>query len=75
MLTQISEIIPFLEKSLNAKVIDCTTAPLAAKGDHYGSTMLSVKIKVKFNESTNSLDNDVSFPFKTEKKLILNQNI
>lgn len=63
MLAQIREIVPFLEKSLNAKIIDCKTTPLAAKGEHYGSTMLSVKIKVEFNQCANGLDNDVRFRF------------
>lgn len=60
MLTPISEIIPFLEKSLNAKIIDYTMAPLAAKGEHYGSTMLSVKIKVKFDDAKHLSNDDVS---------------
>lgn len=60
MLTPISEIIPFLEKSLNGKIIDCATAPLAAKGDHYGSTMLSVKVIVKFDDAKHLINDDVS---------------
>lgn len=49
MFKQISEIIPFLEKSLNATILDYTAAPLTAQGDHFGSTILAINVKVKLN--------------------------
>ncbi|XP_055323920.1 uncharacterized protein LOC129578808 isoform X2 [Sitodiplosis mosellana] len=49
MLNQISEIIPFLEKSLNATILDYSAAPLTARGDNFGSTILAINIKVKLN--------------------------
>lgn len=63
MLIPIGEVIPFLEKSLNAKIIDYATTPLTAKGENYGSTMLSVKIKVKFDDAKRLLNDDVSSEF------------
>lgn len=70
MLTPISEIVPFLEKSLNGKIVDCATAPLAARGEHFGSTMLSVKIKVKFDDAKHLLNDDVSSVFLLFVKIV-----
>lgn len=60
MLKQISEIIPFLEKSLNATILDYTAAPLTAQGDNFGSTILAINVKVKLN-TINDLLNEVRF--------------
>lgn len=49
MLRQISEIIPFLEKSLNATILDYSAAPLTSQGDNFGSTILAINVKVKLN--------------------------
>lgn len=49
MLKNISEIIPFLEKSLNATILDYSAAPLTAQGDNFGSTILAINVKVKFS--------------------------
>lgn len=56
MLKNISEIIPFLEKSLNATIIDYMASPLTAKGDNFGSTILAINVKVKCSAEDNILD-------------------
>lgn len=56
MLKNISEIIPFLEKSLNATILDYTAAPLTAQGDNFGSTILAINVKVKFSLGDDLLD-------------------
>lgn len=63
MSTPISEIIPFLERSLSANIIEWATAPLTAKGENYGSTMLSVEVKAKFDDAEHLLNDDVSSEF------------
>lgn len=62
MLKQVNEIIPFLEKSLNATILDITAVPLTAQGDNYGSTILAVSVKVKFNVRNEIFLNEV-WPF------------
>lgn len=62
MLKQVNEIIPFLEKSLNATILDITAVPLTAQGDNYGSTILAVSVKVKFNVRNEIILNEV-WPF------------
>lgn len=56
MLKKISEIIPFLEKSLNATILDYTAAPLTAIGDNFGSTILAINVKVKFCSGDDTLN-------------------
>lgn len=75
MFKNISEIIPFLEKSLNATILDYTVAPLTKQGDNFGSTLLAINVKVKFNISADILNEVCFFPlmfssFKVQKKLI-----
>lgn len=55
MLKNISEIIPFLEKCLNATILDYTVAPLTAQGDNFGSTLLAINVKVKFSAILNEV--------------------
>lgn len=50
MLKQINEIIPFLEKSLNATILDYSAAPLTAQGDNFGSTILAINVEVKLDK-------------------------
>lgn len=59
MLKNISEIIPFLEKSLNAKILDYTASPLTALGDNFGSTILAINVKVKFSIRDDDILNEV----------------
>ncbi|XP_031618118.1 uncharacterized protein LOC116337579 [Contarinia nasturtii] len=56
MLKPISEIIPFLEKSLNATILDFSAVPLTATGDNFGSTIMAINVKVKQNISNNLLN-------------------
>lgn len=58
MLKNISEIIPFLEKSLKAKILDYTVAPLTKQGDNFGSTLLAIDVKVKLTINDN-ISNEV----------------
>lgn len=62
MFKQISEIIPFLEKSLNATILDYTAAPLTAQGDNFGSNILAINVKVKLNNLCDILS-EVRFYF------------
>lgn len=55
ILKQISEIIPFLEKSLNATILDYSAAPLTAQGDNFGSTILAINVKIKLNKISDLL--------------------
>lgn len=45
---KMDNLVPFLEKSLNSKVLDCSVSLLSTQG--FGSTMLSVKVKVETNK-------------------------
>lgn len=49
MIFKINEMVPFLEKAMDLKIFDYSIAPLTAEGDNFGSTMLSVTLKVKSN--------------------------
>lgn len=60
MLKNIRAIIPFLEKSLNATILDYTVAPLTKQGDNFGSTLLAINIKVKFGINEGN-SNEVRF--------------
>lgn len=60
MLKNISEIIPFLEKSLDATILDYTVTPLTELGDNFGSTLLAINVKVKFSTNDGIL-NEVYF--------------
>lgn len=62
MFKQISEIIPFLEKSLNATILDYTAAPLTAQGDNFGSTIMAINVKVELN-NLNDVLSEVRFLF------------
>lgn len=55
MLEQVRGIIPFLEKSLNARILDYSAVPLTAQGDNFGSTILAINVKVKFNAINDAL--------------------
>lgn len=68
MLKNIDEIIPFLEKSLNATILDYTVTPLTKQGDNFGSTLLAINVKVKFSKN-DGIPNEVCSFFK----IILNQ--
>lgn len=56
MLENIRAILPFLEKSLNATILDYTVAPLTKQGDNFGSTLLAINIKVKLNINEENLN-------------------
>lgn len=60
MLKNICAIIPFLEKSLNATILDYSVAPLTKQGDNFGSTLLAINIKVKLGIDEGNL-NEVRF--------------
>lgn len=60
MLKNIGAIIPFLEKSLEATILDYSVAPLTKQGDNFGSTLLAINIKVKFGVN-DSNSNEVRF--------------
>lgn len=66
MLKNISEIIPFLEKSLNAKILDYTVAPLTKQGDNFGSTLLAINVKLIINDS---ISHEVRFICWKDKNL------
>lgn len=54
ILEQVREIIPFLEKSLNATILDYSAVPLTAQGDNFGSTILAINVKVKFKTNNDA---------------------
>lgn len=56
MRTNFSEIIPFLEKSLKATIVGYKIIPLTAIGEHFGSTMLSIRINFHFNHEDDHLN-------------------
>lgn len=60
MSNQTDEIVAFLEKSFNGKIVDYIVVPLTDKGEHYGSNLLSVEMKIKLNEKVDLSDDDVS---------------
>lgn len=47
-----SEILAYLEKSLDGSILDYKLAPLTAVGENYGSKIMSLEIKIKANGST-----------------------
>lgn len=69
MLENIRAIIPFLEKSLNATVLDYTVEPLTKQGDNFGSTLLAINIKVQFSISEDNLK-EVRFSTKNQNPRI-----
>lgn len=60
MSRNISEIIPFLEKSLNATILNYTVTPLTKQGDNFGSTLLAINVKIKVSINDGIL-NEVRF--------------
>lgn len=57
MVHKIGEIIRFLEKSLDSKILDYSIGPLTAQGDNFGSTMVAMTVKIRPNsEIINSLN-------------------
>lgn len=75
MLSQISEIIPFLEKSLNATVSDYTAAPLTAQGDNFGSTIMAISVKIKLNNLNATLDEVRLIYYNLKKKLFIKERL
>lgn len=60
MMDNISQIVPFLEKSLNATILDYTVTPLTKQGDNFGSTLLAINVKIKHKINDGNL-NEVRF--------------
>lgn len=57
MVYKASEIICYLEKSLDSKILNYTMAPLTAQGDNFGSTMIAMTVKVRLNKSSRIISN------------------